>query len=93
MRQIFTQDPIHIAKLLPTIRSNITNHDALRTRLINMPWKRNIELALTLQEEIQNPLKLAQINQQIPSMIKDLAKMPIQDEGFTFTAWEPNPQV
>ena len=93
MRQIFTQDPIHIAKLLPTIRSNITNHDALRTRLINMPWKRNIELALTLQEEIQNPLKLAQINQQIPSMIKDLAKMPIQDEGFTFTAWEPNPQI
>ena len=93
MRQIFTQDPIHIAKLLPNIRSNIANHDALRRRLISMPWKRNIELALTLQEEIQNPLKLAQINQQVPSMIKDLAKMPIQDEGFTFTAWEPNPQI
>ena len=58
-----------------------------------MPWKRNIELALTLQEEIQNPLKLAQINEQVPNMIKDLAKMPVQEEGFTFTAWEPNPQV
>ncbi len=93
MREIFAQDPIQIAKLLPTIRSNITNHDALRRRLVNMPWKRNIELALTLQEEIQNPLKLAQINEQVPNMIKDLAKMPVQEEGFTFTAWEPNPQV
>ena len=69
----------------------MNEHDALRRRLSTMPWNRNVTLALQLQEEMRNPLKLAEINEQIPAMMKELAQMPIEDEEFVFSAWSPAP--
>lgn len=56
-----------------------------------MPWNRNVTLALEIQEEMRNPLKLAEINEQIPTMMKELAQMPIEDEEFVFSPWSPTP--
>ena len=91
MRTIFHSDPIRVARLLPDVRKQINNHDVLRRRLASMPWNRNISLALQIQEEMRDPLKLAKITEQIPAMMKTLANQPIEDEGFTFTMWKPKP--
>ena len=88
---IFSNDPMLAAKLLATLRNEITNHATLRKRLSAMPWNRDIALALTIQEEMQNPLRLKDINDKIPKMMAELAQREIEDENFIFTAWKPQP--
>ena len=89
IRQIFQSNPVRIAKLLPDIRKQISNHDALRRRLSSMPWSRNISLALQIQEEMRDPLRLATITEQVPAMMKALATRPVEDENFKFKPWQP----
>ena len=91
LNAMFEDDPMRVARLLSNIRSQMNEHDALRRRLATMPWNRNVALALQLQEEMRNPLKLAEINEQIPAMMKELAQMPIEDEEFVFSPWSPTP--
>lgn len=91
LNAMFEDDPMRVARLLSNIRSQMNEHDALRRRLSSMPWNRNVTLALQLQEEMRNPLKLAEINEQIPAMMKELAQMPIEDEEFVFSPWSPSP--
>tara|TARA_B100000424_G_C22906448_1_gene482160 strand:- start:99 stop:1433 length:1335 start_codon:yes stop_codon:yes gene_type:complete len=91
LNAMFEDDPMRVARLLSNIRTQMNEHDALRRRLSTMPWNRNVTLALQLQEEMRNPLKLAEINEQIPAMMKELAQMPIEDEEFVFSAWSPAP--
>ena len=88
---IFSNDPMLAAKLLGTLRNEIANHATLRKRLSAMPWNRDIALALTIQEEMQNPLKLKDINDKIPKFMTELAQREIEDEDFIFTAWKPKP--
>ena len=88
---IFSNDPMLAAKLLGTLRNEIANHATLRKRLSAMPWNRDIALALTIQEEMQNPLKLKDINDKIPKIMTELALREIEDEDFIFTAWKPKP--
>ena len=88
---IFSNDPMLAAKLLGTLRNEMANHAALRKRLSAMPWNRDIALALTIQEEMQNPLRLKDINDKIPKMMTELAQREIEDENFVFNAWKPQP--
>ena len=77
--------------MLAKIRPAMARHDSLRRRLSAMPWNRNVGLALQIQEELQNPLRLAAIAEQIPKMMVELAKLPVEDEDFIFTPWAPTP--
>lgn len=89
--EIFAKDPMLAAKLLGSLRNEIANHSILRKRLASMPWKRDVTLALTIQEEMQNPLRLKDISDNIPKMMTDLAQREIEDENFIFTPWKPQP--
>lgn len=91
LNEIFVTDPMRVAKMLAKIRPAMAKHDSLRRRLSAMPWDRNVSLALQIQEELQNPLRLAAIAEQIPKMMVELAKLPVEDEDFTFTPWSPTP--
>ena len=91
LNAMFEDDPLRVARLLSNIREQMDVHDALRRRLSTMPWNRNVALALQIQEDLRNPLKLAEINEQIPAMMKELAQMPIEDEEFVFSPWSPAP--
>ena len=93
MRAMLQENPIMLAKRLARIRQHVNNHQSLRRRLSSMPWNRDIELALSLQEEMQNPVKLAQISDEIPRMMKNLAKLSPSEDEFSFTAWAPDPDV
>ena len=91
LNEIFDTDPMRVAKMLAKIRPVMARHDSLRRRLSAMPWNRNVSLALQIQEELQNPLRLAAIAEQIPKMMVELAKLPVEDEDFIFTPWAPTP--
>ena len=91
LNEIFDTDPMRVAKMLAKIRPAMERHDSLRRRLSAMPWNRNVGLALQIQEELQNPLRLAAIAEQIPKMMVELAKLPVEDEDFIFTPWAPTP--
>ena len=91
LNEIFDTDPMRVAKMLAKIRPAMARHDSLRRRLSAMPWNRNVSLALQIQEELQNPLRLAAIAEQIPKMMVELAKLPVEDEDFIFTPWAPTP--
>ena len=93
MRAMLQENPVMLAKRVAKIRQHVNNHESLRRRLSSMPWNRDIELALKLQEEMQNPVKLAQISDEIPLMMKKLAKLSPNEEEFSFTAWAPDPRV
>ena len=91
LQSMFDDNPMSVAKMLNNVRLNMANHDALRRRLSAMPWNRNVNLALQIQEDMQNPLRLATITEQIPKMMVELSKMEVEEEDFTFTAWSPTP--
>ena len=91
LNEMFDEDPMLVAKMLAKIRPAMAQHDSLRRRLSAMPWNRNISLALQIQEELQNPLRLTAIAEQIPKMMRELAKSPVEDEDFAFTPWSPAP--
>ena len=91
LNEMFDEDPMLVAKMLAKIRPAMAQHDSLRRRLSAMPWNRNISLALQIQEELQNPLRLTAIAEQIPKMMRELAKSPVEEEDFAFTPWSPAP--
>ena len=93
MRAMFEENPLHIAKRIANIRTHVSEFERLRRRLSSMPWDRDVELALKIQEEMQNPIKLAKISDEIPLMMKRLATLSSSDEEFMFTAWTPNSKV
>ncbi|MBT4920743.1 MAG: hypothetical protein HON10_05060 [Euryarchaeota archaeon] len=91
LNEMFDADPMLVAKMLAKIRPAMAQHDSLRRRLSAMPWNRNVRLALQIQEEMQNPLRLTAIAEQIPKMMRELSKYPVEDEDFAFTPWSPAP--
>ena len=84
-------NPIEVAKILANVRPLISNHDSLRRRLTALPWSRDVKLAIQVQEELQDPLKLSQLASNIPTFMKHLSSMDVEDSEFTFVAWKPKP--
>ena len=94
VNHIFDQlenNPIEVAKILANVRPLISNHDSLRRRLTALPWSRDVKLAIQVQEELQDPLKLSQLASNIPTFMKHLSSMDVEDSEFTFVAWKPKP--
>jgi len=93
LQAMLVESPLHVAKLLPSVRKNVMNYQTTVRRLVSMPWNRDVERAIKIQEAMQNPLNLAQINEQIPHLMKAIASLPIEDEEFSFTPWMPDSSV
>ena len=83
--------PIELAKTLGSVRKLILNHESLRRRLTTLPWNRDINLAIQVQEKLQDPLKLAELADNIPSFMRHLSVREVEDEEFDFQAWKPEP--
>ena len=83
--------PIELAKILTMVRGLIKNHESLRRRLSALPWNRDVNLAIQVQEQLQDPLKLAELSDNIPSFMKHLSVREVEDEQFEFKSWKPEP--
>ena len=85
------KSPIELAKTLASIRGLIKNHGSLRRRLSVLPWNRDVNLAIQIQEQLQDPLKLAELTDNIPSFMKHLSIKEVEDAEFEFKPWKPEP--
>ena len=85
------QNIVEVAKTLGAIRPLISNHESLRRRLSALPWNRDVNLAIQVQEQLQDPLKLSQLNEKIPSFMKHLSTKDTEDSEFVFVPWKPEP--
>ena len=83
--------PIELAKTLTMVRGLIKNHESLRRRLSALPWNRDVNLAIQVQEQLQDPLKLAELSDNVPSLMKHLSLREIEDSEFKFMSWKPDP--
>jgi hypothetical protein len=83
--------PIELAKTLTMVRGLIKNHESLRRRLSALPWNRDVNLAIQVQEQLQDPLKLAELSDNVPSFMKHLSLREIEDSEFEFISWKPDP--
>ena len=59
--------------------------------MTTLPWNRDINLAIQVQEKLQDPLKLAELADNIPSFMRHLSVREVEDEEFDFQAWKPEP--
>ena len=91
LTSLLQSSTIELAKTLGSVRKLILNHESLRRRLSTLPWNRDITLAIQVQEQLQDPLKLAELADNIPSFMRHLSIREIEDENFEFTAWKPEP--
>ena len=81
--------PLQVARALSDARPHLQRHDVLRRRLLALPWERDVELGLEVETMIQQPHRLAHLNQQIPHYTTHLASRTIEDEGYALQLWQP----
>ena len=82
-------DPLQVARALSDARPHLQRHDVLRRRLLALPWKRDVKLALEVEMMSQQPHWLAHLNLQIPNYTTHLASRAIEDEGYELQLWQP----
>ena len=81
--------PLQVARALSDARPHLQRHDVLRRRLLALPWKRDVKLALEVEMMSQQPHWLAHLNLQIPNYTTHLASRAIEDEGYELQLWQP----
>ncbi len=81
--------PLQVARALSDARPHLQRHDVLRRRLLALPWERDVGLGLEVETMIQQPHRLAHLNQQIPHYTTHLASRTIEDEEYALQLWQP----
>ena len=91
LSSLVQENPLEVAKILGDIRPQMLNHEALRRRLDALPWNRDLKLAIQVQEQLQDPFRLATLNDKVPSFMRHLSTREVEEENFEFKAWKPEP--
>lgn len=81
--------PMQVARALSDARPHLQRHDVLRRRLLALPWKRDVKLALEVEMMSRQPHWLAHLNLQIPNYTTRLASRAIEDEEYELQLWQP----
>ena len=91
LRAISEEDTVLASRKLNAARPHIEEHAVLIRRLICLPWKRDIALALDIEASLRDPLKIAMLSEGVAGYARHLANRPIEDEEFEMTPWSPKP--
>ena len=84
-------DVVITAQKINAFRPHVASYSQLVRRLSPLPWEKDVELALEVQEQLKDPTQLGPLSEKIPLLIKHLASKKGGDESFTFEAWKPAP--
>ena len=82
-------DVVTTAKKINAFRPHVVAYAQLVRRLSPLPWQRDVELALEVQEQLKDPTQLGPLAEKIPLLVKHLATQRSEDDSFTFEAWHP----
>ena len=84
-------DVVTTAQKINAFRPHVTAYAQLIRRLEPLPWHRDVELALEIQEQLKDPTQLGPLSEKIPLLVKHLATKKSSEASFTFEAWQPAP--
>lgn len=84
-------DVVTTAQKINAFRQHVASYSRIVRRLTRLPWHRDVELALEVQEQLRDPTQLGPLSEKVPMLIKHLASKNGQDDSFTFDAWQPAP--
>ena len=84
-------DVISTAQKINAFRPHVTSYSRLIQRLALLPWDRDVELALEVQEQLRDPTQLSSLSEKIPLLSQHLASQKSEDGSFVFEAWIPAP--
>ncbi len=82
-----------IASILHDCQHRIDTFSQLRNRLLRLPWNRDIGLAISISQRIQDPMELQKLYDEIPSLIHHLSKRDVEHEHFVLRLWAPKEAV
>jgi len=82
--------PMQVARALSDARPHLQRNDVLRRRLLALPWKRDVKLALEVEMMSQQVHWLSHLNLQIPTYTAHLASRDVEDEGYELQLWQPS---
>ena len=84
-------DVVTTAQKINAFRPHVVAYPQLVRRLTPLPWHRDVELALEVQEQLKDPTQLGPLWEKIPLLTKHLATKKSGGDLFTFEAWKPAP--
>tara|TARA_B110000444_G_scaffold261462_1_gene313869 strand:- start:2487 stop:5213 length:2727 start_codon:yes stop_codon:yes gene_type:complete len=84
-------DVITTAQKINAFRPHVASYAQLIRRLVPLPWHRDVELALEVQEQLKDPTQLGSLSEKIPMLAQHLASQKSDDDSFVFEAWKPAP--
>jgi len=89
--RLLEEDPKTVAVELNLARPYLRNAQRLMARLEALPWHRDVDLALDVQQQARQPEALAHISQRIPEWLAHLGQRPEGDAAFVLNLWTPHP--
>jgi hypothetical protein len=88
LREVET-DVISTAHKINAFRPHVASYSRLIRRLSPLPWHRDVELALEVQEQLRDPTQLGSLSEKIPLLSQHLAAQKSENASFVFEAWIP----
>ena len=71
-----------VARALVRIRANVEDYPSLRRRLQMLPWQKNRDLALKIEQMSARPDELGELKSKFSTWVKTLATSPQSDEKY-----------
>lgn len=71
-----------VARALVRIRANVEDYPSLRRRLQMLPWQKNRDLALKIEQMSARPDELGELKSKFSTWVKTLATSPHSDERY-----------
>ena len=70
LEKLANESPKELAKQIIRIREDVADYSKLRRRLSMLPWSKNTDLALEIEQMSSRPEKLSEINSKFSTMLE-----------------------
>ena len=89
LEKLANDSPKELAKQIIRIREDVADYSKLRRRLSMLPWSKNTELALEIEQMSSRPEKLSEINSKFSTYVRLLATSAPNNESYEINLFKP----
>ena len=89
LEKLANESPKELAKQIIRIREDVADYSKLRRRLSMLPWSKNTDLALEIEQMSSRPEKLSEINSKFSTYVRLLATSAPNNESYDINLFKP----
>ena len=89
LEKLANESPKELAKQIIRIREDVADYSKLRRRLSMLPWSKNTDLALEIEQMSSRPEKLSEINSKFSTYVRLLATSAPTTESYDINLFKP----